>query len=62
MKKSQPKSPPVTDKEIASLAREAAQAGDLAMVRIAGRALSGSSAARRECSRVILAARALRDT
>lgn len=51
----------VTDEEIAGLAREAASAGDSQMVKVAGRALSGSAAARKECSRVIMAARAMRD-
>ncbi len=49
-----------TDKEIAKLAREAAVAGDSKMVKICGRALAGSAAARKECSRVIMAARAMR--
>lgn len=37
----------VTDKEIASLAREAAEAGDREMVKICGRALDGSVLAAR---------------
>ncbi len=49
----------VSDSEIAGLAREAAIAGDLQMVKIAGKALSGNVSARRECERVISAARAL---
>lgn len=51
----------VTDAEIAGLAREAANAGDDQMVKIAGRALAGSAAARKECARVIMAARAMVD-
>lgn len=51
----------VTDEEIAGLAKEAASAGDDQMVKIAGRALSGSAAARKECARVIMAARSMRD-
>lgn len=51
----------VTDAEIAALAREAANAGDTQMVKIAGRALAGSAAARKECGRVIMAARAMQD-
>lgn len=49
----------VDDAAIAALAREAANAGDKAMVKICGRALSGSAAAKKECARVILAARAM---
>ena len=48
--------PVVTDTQIAALAREAAQAGDNEMVKIAGKALSGNAAARKECQRIILAA------
>lgn len=59
--KAKSKSTKVTDEEIAGLAREAASAGDSQMVKIAGRALSGSAAARKECARVIMAARAMRD-
>ena len=50
----------VTDQDITALAREASSAGDAAMVKICGRALAGSAAARKECARVILAARALK--
>lgn len=51
----------VTDEEIAVLAREAANAGDDQMVKIAGKALAGNAAARKECARVIMAARAMMD-
>ena len=50
----------VTDAQIAALAQEAAIAGDEEMVRICGRALTGNKRARRECHRVILAARAMK--
>ena len=49
----------VSDAEIAALAREAANAGDEKMVKICGRALAGVASARRECARVIMAARAM---
>jgi len=49
----------VSDSQIAGLAREAAQAGDTEMVKIAGKALLGNAAARRECHRVILAAQSI---
>jgi hypothetical protein len=44
---------------IASLAEEAAKFGDKAMVKTCGKALSGNKAARRECYRVMMAARAM---
>lgn len=50
----------VTDQELANLAREAATAGDHKLVKVCGRALSGSAPARRECGRVLMAARSLR--
>jgi ABC-type transport system involved in cytochrome bd biosynthesis fused ATPase/permease subunit len=60
-KKSSKRAQPVTDSQISSLAKEAANAGDNAMVKICGRALSGNKAARTECARVLMAARAMED-
>lgn len=51
----------VTDTEIAALAKEAAAAGDAEMVKICGRALIGQNAARKECGRVMQAAKAMRE-
>jgi hypothetical protein len=51
----------VDDSQIAAMAREAAVAGDGAMVKICGRALAGNAKARTECARVIFAARAMQD-
>jgi hypothetical protein len=51
----------ITNAQVAALAREAAEAGDEKMVKICGRALSGNAAARKECERVIYAARAMRE-
>ena len=50
---------PIADANIAALAHEAAVAGDHEMVTICGRALTGDNRARRECARVIMAARAM---
>jgi hypothetical protein len=49
----------ITDSDISKLAQEAAQYGDREMVKICGKALSGNKAARKQCERVILAARAM---
>jgi hypothetical protein len=43
----------ITGQDIRSLADEAGRAGDMAMVRIAHRALDGHRASQRECYRVI---------
>lgn len=48
----------VTDEQIETLRDEASEAGDLAQMAICTRALAGDAAARRECERVIRAARA----
>jgi hypothetical protein len=44
----------ITDDNIRALRDEAGSAGDLEMVRVCDRALSGGSRARRECEQVIL--------
>jgi len=48
----------ITDDDIEALYGEAGQAGDLEMAAICQRALDGDEAARGECERVILDARA----
>lgn len=47
----------ITDQQIRMLSQEAGQAGDMKQVAICNRALAGSARARRECARVIRAAR-----
>ena len=51
----------ITFTQIETLLAEAAEAGDLVMVAVCGRALEGDEAARAECGRVIAAARAMDD-
>jgi hypothetical protein len=48
-----------TDSQIAALAHEASVGHDTELVKICGRALSGNAAARKECSRVMMAAKAI---
>jgi hypothetical protein len=48
-----------TDAELAELARESSRVHDEKMVKLCGRALAGGKAARRECGRVLVGARAL---
>lgn len=45
--------------EIATLARGASRLGDHKLVKLCGRALAGSHAARKECRRIIETSRAL---
>lgn len=52
----------VDDSVIARLATEAANAGDREMVKICGKALLGNAKARKECARVVYAARAMDDS
>ncbi len=47
----------VTDKQIADLMAEAAEAGDLDQVALCNEALAGSQGAREECAKVIESAR-----
>mgnify|MGYP006921368559 CR=1 FL=1 len=49
----------VSDEQIEALRREASEAGDAAQVAACNKALDGDAEARRECARVIQAARAM---
>jgi len=59
-KKKKTRKASANEREIATLARGAAKAGNRKLVKLCGRALAGSAAARRECVKYMHAARAMR--